>query len=64
MKGSIKSDWVITKDETFDDFLHEVAYMSEPPESFDWRNKSGVSYVSPVKDQGLRGTCYAFAAVS
>ena len=34
------------------------------PESFDWRNVNGVSYVSPVRNQGGCGSCYAFAAMA
>jgi len=41
-----------------------LASMDDPPAAFDWRNVSGVSYVTPAKFQGYVETCYSFAAVS
>jgi len=32
------------------------------PQDFDWRNRNGVNYVSPVKNQGSCGSCYSFSA--
>jgi cathepsin C len=34
------------------------------PESWDWRNVSGVNYVSPPRDQGSCGSCYAMATIA
>jgi len=33
------------------------------PAAFDWRNKDGVNYSSPILNQGSCGSCVAFAAV-
>ena len=41
-----------------------LAVRSDLPAAFDWRNMNGKSFVGPVKDQGICGACYAFAAAA
>ena len=34
------------------------------PEEFDWRNVDGKDYLSPIRNQGNCGSCYAFATMA
>lgn len=33
------------------------------PEEFDWRNVDGKNFVSPIRNQGSCGSCYAFGTL-
>ena len=42
----------------------DLKLVSGMPSSFDWRNVSGVNFVSPIRDQGECGSCYSFASTA
>jgi cathepsin C len=39
-------------------------HLATLPKSFDWRNVKGQNFVSPIRNQGACGSCYAFASAA
>ena len=47
-----------------DTFVSAAAPPTGLAATLDWRNNNGLSYVTPIKDQGNCGSCWAFAAAA
>ena len=51
-------------DKTVSETLYAPQTADSLPIAFDWRNISGNSYVTPIRDQRSCGSCWAFAATA
>jgi putative hemolysin len=65
--STLAIDTLVDKDSDEETVIADEATVTgvegELPASFDWRNKDGQNWMTPIRDQKSCGSCWAFAAV-
>ena len=47
----------------FEQMVIDAKSANDLPDKFDWRNINGVNFLSPVRNQGRCGSCYAISLI-